>query len=197
MGHPELHQLRQDRDRYRALWLRAADERDALAEKLVELDEQLERARDRCDLAWEHAEFWQEHAAAAEAMLEEEQRERDALVRLEVERLTGREPKRRGRPPAWSPDSEAEVERMHRGGASIRTIAAELHASKTQVHRVIARARQRHAEAAGRARLSAIADGRSPTQRAARAAKHAAERHPIKDYDATRVEHAREHLRQD
>ena len=138
---------------------------------------------DSCDLAWEHAEFWQEYAEATEAELEEERRERDAVIRLEVERLTGREPKRRGRPPSWSPDSEAEVERMHRGGASIRPIAAELHTSKTQVHRVIARVRQRQAEAAERARLIAIADGRSPTQRAARAAKHAAERHPIEDYD--------------
>jgi hypothetical protein len=156
MTDDEAQKLRDERARYRDLWLHAADERDALAEKLAERDEMLEQAQDREDLAWEHAEFWREHAA---------------LVKLEVERLTAREPRRRGRPPSWSPDSEAEVERRHRGGASIREIAAELHASKTQVHRVIVRVRQQHAEAAERARLIAIADGRSLTQRDARAAK--------------------------
>ena len=84
---------------------------------------------------------------------------------------------------------------MHKGGASIRQIAADLHTSKTQVHRVIARVRQRHAEAAERARLTAIADGRSPTQRAVGAAKQAAKRHPIEDYDPTRAERACERLR--
>jgi Trk K+ transport system NAD-binding subunit len=57
------------------------------------------------------------------------------------------------------------------GAEPAREIAAELHASKTQVHRVIVRVRQQHAEAAERARLIAIADGRSLTQRDARAAK--------------------------
>ena len=42
----ELVLLRQERDRYRAWWLRAADERDALSEKLTEMDAQLERERD-------------------------------------------------------------------------------------------------------------------------------------------------------
>jgi hypothetical protein len=171
MTDDEAQKLRDERARYRDLWLHAADERDALAEKLAERDEMLEQAQDREDLAWEHAEFWREHAEATEAELEEQRREHAALVKLEVERLTAREPRRRGRPPSWSPDSEAEVERRHRGGASIREIAAELHASKTQVHRVIVRVRQQHAEAAERARLIAIADGRSLTQRDARAAK--------------------------
>jgi hypothetical protein len=171
MTDDEAQKLRDERARYRDLWLHAADERDALAEKLAERDEMLEQAQDREDLAWEHAEFWREHAEATEAELEEQRREHAALAKLEVERLTAREPRRRGRPPSWSPDSEAEVERRHRGGASIREIAAELHASKTQVHRVIVRVRQQHAEAAERARLIAIADGRSLTQRDARAAK--------------------------
>jgi hypothetical protein len=191
----ELDRLREERDRFRALWLRAADERDALSEKLTEMDGQLERAHDRESLAWEHGEFWQGCAEAAEAALEEERGERDALIRLEVDRLTGREPKRRGRPPSWLPDSEAELECMQRTGTSIRQICAELHMSKSQVHRVIVRVRQRQAEAAERARLVAIADGRSPTQRSARAAKRAAERHPIEKYDPDRAERAREYLR--
>ncbi len=71
--------------------------------------------------------FWRELVEAARAALEEERNERDALVRLEVEQLTGQAPKRRGRPPStWTPESEARLEQLHREGASIRQIAAAM-----------------------------------------------------------------------
>ena len=138
--------------------------------------------------------FWIEASETADAELEEERQARDALIRLEVDRLTGREPEPRGRPPSWSPDAEAEVERLHRAGASIRQIAAELGSSKSQVQRVVARVRRQHAEAAERARLTAIADGRSPAQRAARVARQAAEQHPLQDYDVSRAKRGLEYL---
>jgi hypothetical protein len=55
--------------------------------------------------------------------------------------------------------------------------------------------RRQQAEAAERARLTAIADGRSPAQRAARVAKKIAERRPIEDYDPVRAERGHEYLR--
>ena len=204
-----IEQLRADRDRFERLlreaaakrdeferfWLSASDERDRLAEKLTEQAERFERSEDRAAAAWDNATFWQELCETLEAELEAERRERDALIRLEVDRLTGRTPARRGRPPTWSAESEAEVERRHRAGASVRAIAAELHASKTQVHRVIARVRRQQAEAAARARLVAIADGQGPEQRAARVMKQAAERWPIEAYDLVRAERYRDRLR--
>ena len=129
------------------------------------------------------------------AHVEEERRDRDALVRLEVDRLTGREAKPRGRPPVFGPDSEAEIERRHRDGASTRAIAAELGMGKTQVHRVIARVRRQQAEAAERARLEAVAAGRSPAQRAARAAKQAAGRRPIEGFDPSQAERGYDYIR--
>ena len=157
----ELLKLRDERERYRDLWLRASDEAEALDKKLAELDEQLEHARDLEDAAWEVAAGWKEYVDIAWSALDEERQARDALIRLEVDRLVGREPKPRGRPPSWSPDAEAEVERLHRAGASIRQISAELGSSKSQIQRVVARVRHQQAEAAERARLAAIADGRA------------------------------------
>lgn len=186
--------LREERDRYRRLWLAAADDRDRLSEALTELSEQLERMRDIAAAAWAAAADWQEWQEADEIALEEERAARAALVREEVNRLTGREPKRRGPAPAWTPDGEAEVERLHRDGASIRRIAADLGVSKSKVQRVIARVRRQHDEARERARLTAIANGRSPAQRTARVAKLAAERHPIPDYDPSRAERGRKYL---
>jgi hypothetical protein len=184
----EAQQLREERDRYRTLWLRAADECTALAEKLTERDEMLERAHDHEDAAFDIAASWQEWSEAAEAELAEERQAREALLRVEIERLTGHAPKPRGRPPLWSPNGEAEVELRHRAGASIRQLAVDLGVSKSQVHRIVTRVRRQHAAVAERARVDAIAAGRSPTQRAARVAKQAAERRPIEDYDPTRAE---------
>jgi hypothetical protein len=194
MTDDEAQKLRDERARYRDLWLHAADERDALAEKLAERDEMLEQAQDREDLAWEHAEFWREHAEATEAELEEQRREHAALVKLEVERLTAREPRRRGRPPSWSPDSEAEVERRHRGGASPRDrrrVARQQDAGSPR-HRSCAPATCRGcgARAADRDR------GWPEPNATRRPCGQAAERHPIEDYNAARVERARERLRQ-
>jgi hypothetical protein len=181
--------------KFREWWLRDAKEREALEEKLTERDQMLEHERDAAAAAWNVVECWEEWCKAAEAALEEERQQRDELIRLEVDRLTGREPKRRGRPPSWSADSEAEVERMHRAGASIRQIAADLHASKTQVHRVVARVRRQQVEAQERAQLVAIASGRSPKQRAAWAAKQTAKRRPPEEYDPARAERGVEYLR--
>jgi hypothetical protein len=190
----ELARLRAERDGFRAQYLRASDDRDELNQKLTELDEMLERERDDAASAWEHCEWWCEYSEAIQAELEEERRERDALLRLEVERLTGQEPKRRGRRPTWLPESEAEVEHMHLDGASIRQIAADLGVSKTQVHRVLVRVRRRQAEALELARLTAIAEGRSPVQRRVRVMQQAAGKHRIKEYDPFRVERARARL---
>ncbi len=55
--------------------------------------------------------------------------------------------------------------------------------------------RQRQADARERARLTAVADGRSPTQRAALVAKRAAKARPIEDYDLVRAERGAEYLR--
>jgi hypothetical protein len=162
----EIEELRASRDRFRDWWLRDAKEREALEEKLTERDEMLERALDLQAAAWSRVEHWIEAWEAERAALEEERQQRDALIKLEVDRLTGREPKPRGRPPSWSADSEAQVERMHRDGRSIRKIAAELHVSKTQVGRVVARVRRQQVAAQERAQLTAIASGRSPKQRA-------------------------------
>ncbi len=192
----ELKRLREERDHLQTLRLRAEAERDQAVEDRRRLDEQLENARDRIDAMISIAVFWREHVEAARAELAEERKERDALVKLEVEQLTGRKPKRRGRPPStWSPESEADVERMYRDGASTRQIAADLGMSKSEVHRRITRVRQCQAAAAELARLAAIAAGRSPTQLAARGAKRAAERHPIEDYDPVRAERGAEYLR--
>jgi hypothetical protein len=193
----EVLRLRKQRDDFKRFWHQASDERDAAHEKLTEQAEQLEQAHDLADRAWEWVEQYAEWAEAAEDALEEERKDREALIRLEVDRQTGREPKPRGRPPAWSEDSEAEVERMHREGASVRQIAADLPkgVGKSQVHRIITRVRRRQKEAEERARLVAIADGRSPAQRSARVAKQAAKRQPPQEYDPTRAERGREYLR--
>jgi hypothetical protein len=145
MTDDEAQQLREERDRYRTLWLRAADECTALAEKLTERDEMLERAHDHEDAAFDIAASWQEWSEAAEAELAEERQAREALLRVEIERLTGHAPKPRGRPPLWSPNGEAEVERRHRAGASIRQLAVDLGVSKSQVHRIVTRVRRQHA----------------------------------------------------
>jgi hypothetical protein len=186
--------LRTDRDRYKRQWERDESERDALSEKLTEMAALLEEARDRADAAWDVAVFWREARERLEAALAEERQGRDALTRLEADRLTGRAPGRRGRPPSWSADGEAEVERLHRAGSSVRQIAADLHTNKSQIHRVITRVRRRQAEAAERARLTAIATGLSPAQRAARVAKQAAEHRPIEDFDPVRAERGLDRL---
>ncbi len=191
----EVKRLQAERDRWHRLADRYADDRDAMAKSLTEASENLERARDSADAAWSLVSDWRGYAEAAEHALAAEGQERDAIVRLEVERLSGHTPKRRGRPPSWSAEAEAEVERLHRAGASIRQIAADLHTNKSQVHRVIARVRHQQAEAAERARLVAIADGRSPAQREALGAKRAAERRPVEPFDADRAECYFEYLR--
>ena len=191
-----IDQLRADRDRCRERLRRAEDERDALAGKLTEQAEQLELQRDARDAAWATVERWRDLYETREAKLETERRQRDALIKLEVDRLSGRALRPRGRPPSWSADSEVEVERRHRAGASVRTISAELRASKTQVHRVISRVRRRQAEAVERARLVAIADGRSPEQLTARGAERAAAARPIEEgFDPVRAERGLDWLR--
>jgi hypothetical protein len=186
--------LRQERDRYKELWIRTSEECNRLVEERKVLDELRETARDLMHAAWSTAASWPEYCEERKAELEEERKDRDALIRLEVDRLTGRTPKRRGRPPLWQPESEDEIERMHRGGASVRQIAADLHMSKTQVHRVITRVRRHQAEAAELGRLKAVAAGQSPTQRQARGAQRAAEQRPIEDYDLVRAERGLEFL---
>ena len=161
----ELAEVREQRDDRERWWRQAGDERDAALKSLTEQAEELERQRDQADRAWEWVERHAEAADAAEAALEEERRERDALIELAVERRCGA-PTPRGRPPVWRPESEDEVERQHRAGATVRQLASELGMSKTRAHQIIARARARHAaDASGRA------SPRSPPARARHSVK--------------------------
>lgn len=190
----ELAKLREQSDNYRRLWLRAAEEHEAAENKLTEAYQRLETAWDLTHAAWHTVGLFRERYETARAALEEERHERDALVRLEVDRLVGREPKRRGRPPNWQPGIETDLELKHREGASIRQLADDLGMSKTQVHRIIARVRRQKAEAAERARVTAIMDGRSPAQRTARVAKQAADKRSIEEPDPVRPDRGLEYL---
>jgi hypothetical protein len=171
----ELAALRAELEDMRRQMLRAEHDRDSALQEVADLDAHLESVQADWEWMSDCADWWEDAARDEALALAEERRERAALVRHEVERELGREPKRRGRPPTWRPETEDEVARLHREGRSIRDIAAELRASKTHVHRVVARVRRQQEEAAEFARLRAISEGRSPAQRKARASRAKAE----------------------